>query len=185
MPRSVFAFMVLSFLAALALTGVSPAVAEETLHGWDFRIGVFAHDPGSPEKGDVDVNLEVVSSRLFAADPKWAAFVPRAHLGSTINTGGNTSHIHTGLTWTFDVTKLVFVEGSVGLALHDGENRVRNGSDRALLGCTWSFRESGSLGLRLTERLSAMGTIEHLSNAGLCEKNRGLTNFGVRLGYAF
>jgi hypothetical protein len=30
-----------------------------------------------------------------------------------------------------------------------------------------------------------MGTVEHASNAGLCTFNRGLTNFGARLGYTF
>ena len=30
-----------------------------------------------------------------------------------------------------------------------------------------------------------MGTVEHMSNAGLCDRNRGLTNFGARVGYAF
>jgi lipid A 3-O-deacylase len=30
-----------------------------------------------------------------------------------------------------------------------------------------------------------MATIEHLSNAGLCAQNRGLTNIGARIGYTF
>ncbi|WP_081449527.1 acyloxyacyl hydrolase [Rhodomicrobium vannielii] len=30
-----------------------------------------------------------------------------------------------------------------------------------------------------------MATIDHMSNAGLCDTNRGLTNAGVRLGYKF
>ncbi|HKH96014.1 MAG TPA: acyloxyacyl hydrolase, partial [Beijerinckiaceae bacterium] len=30
-----------------------------------------------------------------------------------------------------------------------------------------------------------MATVEHLSNAGTCAQNRGLTNVGVRLGYTF
>ena len=30
-----------------------------------------------------------------------------------------------------------------------------------------------------------MATIEHLSNAGACGQNRGLTNVGARLGYSF
>jgi hypothetical protein len=30
-----------------------------------------------------------------------------------------------------------------------------------------------------------MATVEHMSNAGLCSQNRGLTNVGVRLGYTF
>ena len=30
-----------------------------------------------------------------------------------------------------------------------------------------------------------MATVEHLSNAGLCANNRGLTNVGLRVGYTF
>jgi lipid A 3-O-deacylase len=30
-----------------------------------------------------------------------------------------------------------------------------------------------------------MATIEHMSNAGLCPQNRGLTNVGARIGYTF
>ena len=30
-----------------------------------------------------------------------------------------------------------------------------------------------------------MLTVEHTSNAGACKQNRGLTNVGMRLGYAF
>ena len=30
-----------------------------------------------------------------------------------------------------------------------------------------------------------MGTVEHYSNAGVCDRNRGLTNVGIRLGYSF
>jgi hypothetical protein len=30
-----------------------------------------------------------------------------------------------------------------------------------------------------------MATVEHMSNAGFCDQNRGLTNVGGRIGYAF
>jgi hypothetical protein len=30
-----------------------------------------------------------------------------------------------------------------------------------------------------------MATVEHMSNAGLCKQNRGLTNYGARIGYRF
>ena len=56
---------------------------------------------------------------------------------------------------------------------------------RNAMGCNWSFRESGSLGYRLTPAWSVMGTVEHMSNAGFCDENRGLTNAGVRVGYTF
>jgi hypothetical protein len=83
-----------------------------------------------------------------------------------------------------DVTPSVFVEGSFGGAVHDGENNPVE-RHRNALGCTVLFRESGSLGIRVTKDWSVMATVEHLSNAGLCSNNRGLTNVGVRVGYSF
>jgi hypothetical protein len=38
-----------------------------------------------------------------------------------------------------------------------------------------SERIGAAVGFRLTERWSVMATIEHMSNAGLCIENRGLT----------
>jgi lipid A 3-O-deacylase len=48
-----------------------------------------------------------------------------------------------------------------------------------------NFRESASLGLALSPDWRLMGTVDHMSNAGLCGNNRGLTNAGVRLGIKF
>jgi hypothetical protein len=30
-----------------------------------------------------------------------------------------------------------------------------------------------------------MATVEHMSNAGLCDRNRGITNEGLKVGYSF
>jgi lipid A 3-O-deacylase len=56
---------------------------------------------------------------------------------------------------------------------------------RVALGCSPLFRESGSIGVRLSANWSLLATVEHLSNAGLCDQNRGLTNIGARVGYSF
>ena len=47
------------------------------------------------------------------------------------------------------------------------------------------LRGAASLGYRLTPTWSVMATVEHYSNAGLCAHNRGLTSFGLRMGYTF
>jgi lipid A 3-O-deacylase len=52
-------------------------------------------------------------------------------------------------------------------------------------GCRANFHENFSLGYRLTESVSVMATIEHMSNLHLCDYNEGLTNAGVRLGFNF
>jgi hypothetical protein len=151
------------------------------------RLGVFAHDPDSPEGGSADINGEILSSRLPLIDPSsnWAWLSPRLHLGGTVNTVGDTSHAYAGLTWTADVTQRFFLEGSFGGAIHNGDTGPDAPLDQSELGCSPLFRESGSIGYRVTSSWSVMASIEHLSNAGLCDANRGLTNYGVRVGYRF
>ncbi len=34
----------------------------------------------------------------------------------------------------------------------------------------------------LSERWDVMATVDHMSNADLCDANRGLTNVGIRIG---
>lgn len=154
----------------------------------EVRLGAFAHDPWSPEKGSVDINGEILFGKAFRfQDPFWNVFVPRVHVGGTGNFDGKTSHAYAGLTWTFDITSAIFIEGSFGGTVHNG----KHGSDtvfypdRNKMGCSWSFRESGSIGYRFTPNWSVMATVEHISNAGLCNQNRGLTNVGARIGYTF
>jgi lipid A 3-O-deacylase len=82
----------------------------------------------------------------------------------------------------------MFVEASFGGAFHNGDrhsNALSTPPDRQALGCSPLFRESGSVGVRLTAHWSVIATIEHLSNGGLCTQNRGLTNVGARIGYSF
>lgn len=152
----------------------------------EIRLGVFAHDPGSPESGSADINGEILTPKLLApSDPILALLVPRLHIGGTVNTAGKTSSAYAGLTWTFDVTRQVFVEGSFGVAVHNGDTGRLSSPNRAALGCSPLMRESGSIGYRLTSNWTVMATVEHMSNAGVCSENRGLTNYGVRLGYVF
>lgn len=151
----------------------------------EVRLGLSAHDPGGPESGTANLTGEILSVRPFTfANPDLNPLVPRLHLGGSVNFGGRTSFAYTGLTWTFDITPSVFIEGSLGGAVHNGETDPIPAHHDAL-GCTALFRESGSVGIRVSENWSVMATLEHLSNAGLCSNNRGLTNVGLRVGYTF
>ena len=156
----------------------------------ELRLGGFAHGFGNPERGTVDVKVEALTRRLNlveTTDPLWTALAPRLHLGASINTAGRTSQGYLGLTWTYDVTAKIFVEGSLGGSVNDG----RTGYDgvtpytRAKLGCHVLFRESASVGYRITESWSVMATVDHISNGTLCGLNRGLNTVGLRLGYSF
>lgn len=191
------AAMALAVSAGIARAADAPAPAvpmygSAPASGWrvldEVRLGVFAHDIGSPEEGSVDINGELLSSRLPLINPmsNWAWLSPRLHVGGTVNTAGDTSHAYAGLTWTVDVTQRIFIDASFGGAIHSGETGLVVPVDRSSLGCSPLFRESASLGYRLTDNWSVMASIEHLSNAGLCDNgNRGLTNYGARVGYRF
>ena len=93
---------------------------------------------------------------------------------------GTTNKLYAGLTWDAPLAQGFFVEGSFGLALHDG------GLDepgRAHYGCRLNFRESAALGYDIDPHWRVMLMVDHMSNADLCLQNRGLTNAGLRLGY--
>lgn len=165
----------------------APAPGQEWRLLDEVRGGVFYHELHGPEEGSVDINAEILTSRLPLIDPAspWYWLSPRLHLGTSINTDGDTSHVYAGLTFTIDVTERFFIEGSFGGAIHDGETGNNVAPGRNALGCSPLFRESASIGYRFNESWSLMATIEHLSNADLCDQNRGLTNAGLRLGYTF
>lgn len=152
----------------------------------ELRLGVFAHDPWSPERGSVDVNAEALFAKPFDfSDQLASAFVPRPHIGATFNTRGDTSHAYVGLAWTFSLTERIFLEGALGGALNNGVAGPVTPVGRSAMGCHLGFREAASLGYRFTDAISLMATVEHISNAGACSDNRGLTNVGMRLGYSF
>ncbi len=161
-----------------------PAVTHSLIS--EIRGGVLAHALGTREDGSVDINGEVLFSKpLMPADPLMAFLVPRLHLGATVNTAGATSEFYAGLTWTYDITAKVFIEGSVGAGFHNGETGRFRVPDRLSLGCSPLIRGTGSIGYRFNENWSIMATVEHISNANLCHANQGLTNYGVRVGYSF
>ena len=182
----------------IAMIGVTGAVAADKRRAAqptppgpsllsEFRFGFSAQDPWGPEDGSANVTGEVLFAKPFtAADLFTSYFVPRPHVGGSLNFDDKTSFAYAGLTWTVDITSRVFVEGSIGGAIHNGNsNPFYTPPDRLALGCTPLFRESGSVGMRISSNWSVMATVEHLSNAGACADNRGLTNVGARVGYTF
>lgn len=152
----------------------------------ELRGGVLAHNPAGRENGSADVNLELLFVKpIQPANPVMAFLVPRIHLGTTINTVGDTSSVYAGFTWTYDFTDKLFAEVSAGAGFHNGKTSHFVPADRISLGCSPLFRESASLGYRFSPNWSVMATVEHMSNAGLCHDNPGITNYGVRVGYVF
>jgi len=180
------AVLTLVLLAAIALAG-PPANAGERaglFHGFidETRLGGFAHDLESNRDEDgVDINGEILLHRLGvrSADPLDFLLTPRPHLGVSINTSDDTNVAYAGLTWDFWFNDAVFVEASFGGAVHDGPTDDSNSS----FGCTANFRESAALGVALSDHWRILATVSHMSNAGLCDQNQGLTSAGVQVGY--
>ena len=183
--------------ATLALLAGSAEAADATSPGFaapaqpmafasELRIGASAQDPWSRERNAASVTGEVLLPKPAAAANLFTSyFVPRPHFGGSLSAAGRTSFAYAGLTWSADVTRAVFLEASLGGAVHNGSTSDAVAPDRSALGCSPLFRESASLGFRLSAKWSMVATVEHLTNAGLCSQNRGLTNLGARLGYTF
>ena len=171
--------------AADAMTAPAAPMAEMTPDPIvnELRLGLFAHDPDSREGGSVDINGEILFAKPFTAQGYLDLLLPRPHVGATVNTAGRTSALYAGATWQLPVTEWFFVEASFGGGVHNGSEEGTD--DMSALGCSPLFRESFSAGVILGSAWTVMGTIDHMSNAGLCDENRGLTNFGMRVGYRF
>lgn len=147
----------------------------------ELRLGVFAHDPDSPEGGSADLNLEAIFAKPWGGQ-EW--YIPNPHLGATVNFDGRTSVAYAGLTWQVNLTDRFFLEAAFGGGINNGESGPTD-PDMNALGCRVLFRESASLGFDINESWRVMASVEHHSNAGLCDHNRGLTNYGIRAGYKF
>jgi hypothetical protein len=182
-------------ICAAALIVIAPAFAVtasagslEPGPGYSFidevRFGVLAANlEDGDDGGDYTINGEVLFPRLGDRDYgdllRNYFFRPRVHVGASISPDG-VNQVYAGLTWDHHLTDRLFFETSFGAAAHDGET----GIDPDSYGCAVQFRESASVGFELTEHWRVMATVDHMSNAGLCDNgNQGLTNAGVRLGY--
>jgi lipid A 3-O-deacylase len=149
----------------------------------EIRVGVLAANlENGGDGGDYTINTELLFSRLGGPynDSVFDTFFhPRPHVGASLSPDG-VNQLYAGLTWDYHLTNSLFVESSFGGAAHDGET-AKNNPDS--YGCSVQFRESASVGFELTQHVRLMATVDHMSNAGLCGENQGLTNAGVRLGY--
>jgi len=159
----------------------------------EVRIGAFAQGEGgwapAKEQG-VGINIEA----LFAA-PGFLRVLgaPRPHIGASIATDSDaTSQIYAGLEWKAHLARRLFVAGSLGGAVHNGETDafdpavdIPRLNNTQFFGCRALFRLGADIGVDLTDRVSASVHWDHISNAGLCVNNEGLDNLGIRLGYRF
>ncbi|MBP1886598.1 acyloxyacyl hydrolase [Sinorhizobium mexicanum] len=112
---------------------------------------------------------------------------PRIHAGASIaTTSSGVDQVYGGFSWSVDLTQRLFVELGIGGTVHDGNLSDGDDSDGPKLGCRLLFREYAAAGYRFDDHWNLSATIEHSSNANLCDgPNDGLTRGGLTLGYRF
>jgi hypothetical protein len=178
-----------------ALAYADPAARASFQERFEIRAGGFMHGAGSFEQGTHAINIEMIAPvfQLDDAAPRLRPFVPRMHVGGMFNVNGKTNYLYAGALWTFDLPANFFIEGFLGGSAHDGslEDNANIGGmpTRAALGCRLLFHTGASAGYRIAKRWNVTFTVDHISNGGdvfnLCTRNQGLTQLGVRVGYAF
>ena len=192
-PRTLIAATV-----AVALVA-GPACAGEVF------VGGYAHDVDDGiSYGKFEGGAEiVVGARTTALDELAFLGRPRVHLLAGVNTSGETSYVATGLSWRFDLTKRLYAQPGIGLAVHDGRiklpspnepgitpqerlNRLMDRRTRLDLGSRVLFEPELSLGWKASERLSVELSWIHLSHARLAGSyNPGVGDVGLRVLYRY
>ena len=155
-----------------------------------------ALDNNHPENDQAGVGAEVlfmpVNIDLFGlADDRTSGYLynlmnPRPHLGAMINFDDDgTSYAYAGFTWHHALGDILFFETAFGVSVNNGKDNSIT-PNRADLGSNVLFHESIGLGANLTEDMTIVLAVEHLSHAGLFGgDNRGLTNASLRVGKKF
>jgi len=147
-------------------------------------IGLLAHDVpiGVPrQESGVDTNgeLRFVSPGLLAP-----ILAPRPHVGFSVNSDGGNSYAYAGLTWTANFTSALFADLGLGGAVHNGPDNSMSPTHKGL-GTRGLFHEYLDFGARFAASWNASIFFDHVSNADIGRHNPGLTNLGLRVGYAF
>lgn len=172
----------LSAVFAIGMASSSTAIAGDNFLS-EIRAGALAHDQGftSHKEDGVDVSGEIVFG-----DTGWfgGGWTLRPNIGADINTDGNTNQAYVGMLLGHQLFGPMFFDVGAGGAWHDGKLDTTD-PERHSLGCRVLFHLEGDLGVDLGESWAVMVHIDHISNADLCDRNEGLTNLGVLIGYRF
>jgi len=163
-------------------------IVDEVRVGGHFHMVYYTMLPQSFEHWWMDRPEDISFDVLFNSPDldvfRWIGS-PRPEVGMTLNTKGEDHMFHAGLTWQLPVFDTPFyLEGTFGAAAHTGylDNAPAGRRD---YGCRVNFYERFGVGMNVTENLTTTLTYEHMSNAGLCGENDGISNFGLRVGLKF
>ncbi len=109
---------------------------------------------------------------------------PQLHAGLSVSSAGNASQVYAGFNWKVDITDRLFLDLGFGGTVHNGD-LDDDGTDGPKLGCSLLFHEYAAAGFRVTDRVDILATIDHSSNADLCDINDGISHAGLMLAYKF
>lgn len=109
----------------------------------------------------------------------------RPVLGASVSLDGNDSWAWAGLNYHVEMLEPLFFEFTLGGTIHDGYlDNPPPGRDA--YGCRALIYASGGFGVRMSETLTAMVTLDHGSHARLCgSTNPGFNALSFKLGYTF
>lgn len=166
-------------LIAVALIAAATTASAATAGASEIRVGVLAHDPLIQKEGGVDINAEFFFSGWTGNEGEWQL---RPSIGVTANLEGDTSFAYIDLNYGGPISDSWFLEFAVGGAIHDGELETAD-PDRKELGGRVLIHAAISLGVMLTDTMSLSIYGDHMSNAGIEERNEGLETLGLRVGF--
>ena len=114
----------------------------------------------------------------------------RPHLGTTLNFNGDTSVAYGGLSWRLYDTPRGFLDGIVGLAVHDGPLSKDEQGCKTRSDCGFGVRMLPRLGIELGYRITADRSLalfyDHMSHKWVIGgENEGIDHTGLRYRQAF
>ncbi len=166
--------------------------------------GLFLHDRGfasDKHEGGVDPNWEIQFN-----PPTWRAWrwigSPQFMAGLTPNFNGGTSVFYGGLMYelslstnltdrlTYNLTKHLFMAGSVSAALHDGPLHKRKDKCENHDDCGFGYRVlprlAGELGVNFGKNHAVSLFYDHMSHKGVLPgENEGIEHIGIRYHFYF
>jgi lipid A 3-O-deacylase len=196
MSKQLTALLAGATMVAAAACGAGTAQADEFRFVDEVRLGVLEHDTsfggGDNKEDGYDVGLELITSPIGALS--WVGS-PRAVFGLQVNSEGYTNMAYAGILAQKTIVDglasendAIYIEGTVGIAYHDGAIDVRLTPEDAEWkshGSYWLIRSGFGVGYRFNETYSLTATFSHISNANLEEPNQGSNDLGLRFGMRF
>jgi len=179
------------FLYLIANTAnAGERILDEIRFGGGISDIVFQGQASYYEYDRPSLNAELLFSPLNFdyRDRPGSLLTPRIHIGGTLGLENNgISSLYSGLTWRFPIVSSIFVEASLGAAIHNGKltgTVIAPGLARRGMGSRILFRESIALGASLTENLNVIVELSHISHAGLAGgDNVGQTSAMIKFGW--